>query len=262
MVAGLAVVAAFAATGGAVRADDTTEKTKAEPIVTDRPDFTESTDTVPAGKMQLEGGFTYSRAASEKDSALGELLLRVAAGRRAEVRIGLNSYDWTSGSGPATHGMEDATLGMKLRLAPASQKLDLLRPNMSVILMTTIPSGSPDYRDNHLVPTAKLAFGWELSKLWEAAANVNYTYASDQGTRFDQVATSLSFGYSVSDRVGAYFEAFGLGPQTAHGADQNYVNAGVTYLVNNDYQLDFRGGCGISGTRPDYFFGVGAARRW
>jgi hypothetical protein len=32
-----------------------------DPIVTDRPDFTESAETVPAGRTQVEGGVTFRR---------------------------------------------------------------------------------------------------------------------------------------------------------------------------------------------------------
>ncbi len=31
-----------------------------EPLVTDRPDFTESTEAVPAGHLQLEAGYTFT----------------------------------------------------------------------------------------------------------------------------------------------------------------------------------------------------------
>ena len=31
-----------------------------EPLITDRPDFTESTEAVPAGHVQLEAGYTFT----------------------------------------------------------------------------------------------------------------------------------------------------------------------------------------------------------
>lgn len=235
---------------------------KKEPIITDRPDFTESVDTVPFNMIQLEGGFTYSRSGAERNSALGEILLRVPTSHRLEVRIGLNSYDWTSGAGSNSHGLEDSSLGVKMRIAEASSTFDLFRPSFSLIVMTSLPTGSAAYRESTLMPTVKAAFGWTLSDKWEAAANVNYTYASEGGQRFDQWAGSLSFGYSVSERIGMFFEGFSFLPGSYRGTNASYLNTGVTYLVNPDFQLDARIGRGVGGTQPDYFVGVGAARRW
>lgn len=47
-----------------------------EPLVTDRPDFTESSSTVGKGFFQLEGGATYFESAGGTDvTTLGEVLI-------------------------------------------------------------------------------------------------------------------------------------------------------------------------------------------
>jgi hypothetical protein len=58
-----------------------------------------------------------------------------------------------------------------------------------------------------------------------------------------------------------FFEGFTFLPGSYRGTNAAYLNTGVTYLVNPDFQLDARIGRGVSGTQPDYFVGVGAARR-
>ena len=50
---GAATLVLVAATGGTATAQ--------EPMVTDRPDFTESTSTVMPGVYQLEAGYTFAR---------------------------------------------------------------------------------------------------------------------------------------------------------------------------------------------------------
>ena len=124
-----------------------------EPIVTDRPDFTESSDTVPFGRMQLEGGYTFSRVGTLREHAFGELLLRIATGRRTEARIGINSHIWNHGAG-ASRGFEDTTLGMKVRLCPGSETFNLLRPTTALILETTIPTGSSAFSGREMQPGA------------------------------------------------------------------------------------------------------------
>ncbi len=76
--------------------------TAQEALVTDRPDFTESTETVKLGRFQLEGGYTFTRIDNNKEHTLGELLLRIGARQRLELRIGISSYALTRSPG-GTH---------------------------------------------------------------------------------------------------------------------------------------------------------------
>jgi hypothetical protein len=257
-----AVTTVLAVCATAALAQQPAPKRPADPIETDRPDFTESTSTIPPGMIQLEGGVTFANTNGTRSTALGEILLRIPAGSRAEFRLGLNSYTFENGGGSSASGLEDTTIGMKLRLANKSEKPALFRPDTSIILMTSIPTGSAAYRESTLVPTAKLALGWDLTSRASASMNVNYTYASDQGSRFDEFATSLSLGYSLSEKVGAFLETFAFLPGGYRGPNAQYVNGGFSYLVNQDFQLDIRAGQGVSGARPDYFAGVGASVRW
>jgi len=70
-----------------------------EPLITDRPDFTESTDAVPRGHLQLEAGytFTYDREKLDRtrDHTSPEILLRIGLVDRLELRLGWAGYSWT-----------------------------------------------------------------------------------------------------------------------------------------------------------------------
>ena len=57
------------------------------------------------------------------------------------------------------------------------------------------------------------------------------------------------------------FEYFGAYPAGEHDSE-NYLNGGVTYLINNDLQLDGRVGYGLNGRDDDFFVGFGTAVRW
>jgi hypothetical protein len=48
-----------------------------EPLVTDRPDFTESAATVTRGRTQVEMGYTFTSAGDFDEHAMGELLVRI-----------------------------------------------------------------------------------------------------------------------------------------------------------------------------------------
>src|SRR5688500_2357430 len=78
-----------------------------EAIVTDRPDFTESTATVPVGSLQLEGGATWTEVEDAEELSLGELLLRLPFGPALEGRLAVG---YLTSDGP--DGLEDPTVGV------------------------------------------------------------------------------------------------------------------------------------------------------
>lgn len=233
-----------------------------EPIITDRPDFTESTDTIPVGRIQIEGGYTFARTGDERSDSLGELLLRVSLGARSELRVGVPNYARLRGGPGRSSGLEDASLGAKFRLIEAGEGFGLRRPAVSLIVATSLPTGARAYRSRVLQPEAKLCLSADLSKTLAVAANLNYAYLSDEGGRYGEPSGSLSFAAGLNERTGAYLEYFGFYPGGAQRPDLHYLNGGATYLINNDYQLDARIGKGLNGVSHDYFVGFGAARRF
>lgn len=232
-------------------------------IITDRPDFTESTQTVPRGRVQAEAGATFARRGDTRDIAFGELLVRVPTGSRAELRFGVNSYAVQRGGGARVAGKDDLTLGAKFRIRDAAQGTSLLAPRVSLILNTSVPSGARILREDKWQPGAKLLFGWDLTQKLALTSNLNYDYASEAGQRFHQVSASASLGYPLSQRTGMFLETYAFFPGSAGGRDEKFVNTGLTYLFNDDFQLDARVGLGINnGFGPDFFTGIGASRRF
>jgi Putative MetA-pathway of phenol degradation len=238
----------------------------AEPLVGDRPDFTESTSVVPRGHVQVESGFTFSRVEEEEAQSLGEVLVRVGVGERVEARIGAGSYnriDTGVSGADRIAGFEDPSLGMKLGLTPEDP--DLLppgRPMMALILATSIPVGDDELTADEWVPEAKLAFSWDLTDRVSLSSNVNWAYAVDGGDRFHQLSATLSSGISLTDRLGAFVEYFGFTEETDGGPDTHYLDGGVTFGISNDLQLDARIGFGLNDPSPEWFAGVGAIVRF
>ncbi|MBW3624064.1 MAG: transporter [Armatimonadetes bacterium] len=233
-----------------------------EPLITDRPDFTESPQSVPKGRLQLEGGYTFTRTGAVKQHDVGELLLRVGTGARSELRLGFSSYSWLESPGGDASGFQDTSLGVKFYLAEGSEAFDFARPSIGLILETSLPTGNDVFGEDALQPEAKLLFGWDLNERWSMASNLNYGLPVENGERFGQFSGSLTFGLSLNEKLGSYFEYFGFVPGSEGGPNAHYVNTGLTYLVHNDLQLDFRVGKGLNGIGNDYFIGAGAARRW
>jgi hypothetical protein len=254
--------------GDGGESQDAAEKL-AEPLVTDRPDFTEASSTVGLGVWQLEAGYTYSYDADNLTSAVGhsypETLFRVGVlAEWLEARVG-----WNYASGTDTvfaegresdSGTEDLYLGFKWALTGQAGLL----PEMAIITQMTVPTGSSGFTAGETLPGVSWLYGWDLND-WIStggSTQVNRTLDGVTSEPYAELAQSWTIGYSLSDRVGAYTEWFAFAPD---GADtdhnENYANAGLTFLVNDNLQLDVRAGVGLNEAADDLFTGAGFAWR-
>lgn len=226
------------------------------PLVTDRPDFTESASAVAPGHLQLEAGYTFTHSDDVDEHTLGELLFRIGLWDGIEGRIGVNSIAWVDDGDEA--GIEDPSLGLKAVLATAQGG----RPAIAILIGSTVPIGDDDIGEDDWQPGVTGAFAWDLSDRLGLGVNVGYTYASEDDERFDQGSASLALGIGLTERTGAYVEAFTIFPAGDSTGDDVTLDGGVTYLVHDSFQLDARVGVGLTDDAPDVFVGFGVARRW
>jgi hypothetical protein len=245
-----------------------------QPLVTDRPDFTESTDAVPTGRLQLEMGytFTYSREKGERvrTHIAPEALLRIGLVENLELRIGWDGYNWSDRTGSANRSDDapsdrgssqaghDVSLGIKYKFF----EQDDWWPHLGVIAGVTVPSGSAALSSGDVDPELVLLWAYDVTDRFAIAGNVGLHAPTEDSSRFFQATASLSFAYSLTDRFGTYVEYFGLYPNTRHTDCAHTIATGLTYLVTNDFQLDWRIGAGINEEADDFFTGVGFAWRW
>ncbi len=233
------------------------QEKESEPLITDRPDFTESPQTVPRGQVQVEGGVTVERSGDERQRTFGETLVRVAAGRGAEVRIGVPSYI-TARDGGRTSGLDDAFLGAKFVLSSHPK-----RP-LALLVGTTLPTGSRRVAERRYQPEAVLSTAFDLSEKVGLGINLGAARPTEEGARFTQFFGSAALGFELTDKLGAFAEVFAFNRSSPDGRGQRYVDGGFTYGLTPDLQLDARVGFGL-GNRvggPDYFYGLGAAQRF
>jgi hypothetical protein len=231
-----------------------------EPLVTDRPDFTESASAVTPGQLQLEAGYTFTQSGDVNEHSLGEALLRIGIMKRVEGRIGA-SIAWVEQPGNDDSGLEDPSLGIKIILTEGAGQPGW-RPAVAILAATTLPAGSDEVTEDTWQPGVTGAFAWDVSERLGLGANVGYTYASEAGERFDQGSASVALGVGLTERTGAYVEAFTIFPAGEGAGDDATLNGGITYLVSNSFQLDARIGAGLTDDAPDVFVGFGVARRW
>jgi hypothetical protein len=232
-----------------------------EPLVTDRPDFTESSETIHPRRVQLEFGYTFERSGDVEIHTVGEILARVGVRDNLELRLGINSYANIDSPGGELSGPEDTFLGLKIKLLEGQGKYGDAVPHIALIGGTSVPTGGDEITTDEWEPEFVLALAWDLSERFALGSNLGFAYLAEGEDRFSQVSGSIALGYSLSEKVGAYVEYYGFLPSGKEGPDTGFLNGGFTYLVNNDFQLDLRAGIGHNDPDPEYFVGLGAAVR-
>ncbi|HVR98294.1 MAG TPA: transporter, partial [Thermoanaerobaculia bacterium] len=152
----------------------------------------------------------------------------------------------------------------KVRLTGDAAGLAPGRPAVSLLLGTSVPVGDDELTSDAWEPEAKLALAWELTSWLSLSANAGAAYRNAPGVddRFTQISASLSAGFAVTDRLGAFAEVYGFSEEELEGDSTRYVDGGVTWLIGNDLQLDARVGWGLNDPDPDWFAGVGAGLRF
>jgi len=238
-----------------------------EEMVTDRPDFTESASTVPAGGVQIESGVTFATDNDEgevRDWTLGEVLVRVGLAESLELRIGVPNYSSTrvcdAADGCTTEdGFTDSALGLKVRLMDQED----LWPEAAVLGSVGLPTGASSKSADGLIPEVKLALGYDFPGPLSLGVNLNASGPRDaDGDHYLEPSASASLAIDLGDRWGAYAEYFGFYPVDSPVADTHYLNAGVTFLVSRNVQLDARVGVGLVEESEDVFAGMGISVRF
>ncbi|MGZ5183201.1 MAG: transporter [Ramlibacter sp.] len=237
-------------------------------ISPDRPSVSESSQVVGKGRFQLETGVQWER---RRDPDLHErslstpTLLRFGLGESAELRIEtdgrtiVHDADPASGEHTVTAGYADTSLGVKWHLHDQHEG----QPSLGVLLHADLPSGSRELRGRGLRPSLRLAADWELPKEYELSVMPGVGVDSDErGARYGYGVLAVELDKAFSDRLHGFAEL--AAPQiarAAHGGTQAVFDAGLTYLVNRDVQVDVVLVRGLNRRTPDLSLGMGLSVR-
>ena len=228
----------------------------AEPLVTDRPDFTESSLSVPGGVVQLEAGYTFTRVSDISSHSFGEVLVRLGIGGPLEFRLGLNSYVVTTSNGLTQDGLEDLGLGVKVELLEGSGTV----PALGLIAAVSVPTGAESFSSDGTGADLVLAAGWDIGSRWSVGSNVGFVGGVLDDGSDNQWLGSIAVGRSVSARAAVFGEVYGL--TVATGDADIFIDGGATFALNEDFQLDLRVVRQVSGAERGTHLGVGFAHRW
>jgi hypothetical protein len=217
-------------------------------LITDRPDATESPSLVRKGYLQIETGGFYTESEDNgldiKETTFNTTLLRYGLLDNFELRIGLD-YRQTEFElngqdlGDGLDGTSPLLLGAKIGIAQESGWM----PQMAILGHLSMPfTASSDYIPENTAMDFRFAFNHTLSDRSGLAYNIGARL--DAGDPELSYIYTLAYGYSLSNRIGAYLEVYGDFPEDSSA--NHLWDAGFTYLANNDLQFDVTFGSGFT----------------
>jgi hypothetical protein len=247
------------------KSDDEEEDEKEEPLESDRPDFTESSSTVGFRRLQIESGYTYTQAIegdpTHNAHDLPELLVRYGLAERLELRVAWDegivfdrSVDRKSGRVVADNGATDVEFGIKYALT----KQDKWRPQTALIVAVSAPIGSRSQTSGEVDVRLNYCYSWELGKKLSLGCSTGNLCTAESADHLSQFFQSASIGYGLTEKLRCYNEWYVLlRSDFDDERPQHYYDAGLTYLVTPNFQLDWRAGVGLNAAADGFFTGCG-----
>lgn len=221
------------------------------PLVSDRPDFTESPLSVPTGLFQVEGGLSYATTPGINMLTAGELLVRYGLLDRLEVRLGIPSFLSMDDPGD-TSGFSDASVGVKYQLGPTLSGWDI-----AVLGALSLPVGEDAFSSDRLDPSALVTAGRAVTENLSMTGQLRGSIVGAGNN--SMLESSLVAGFGLLGDINGFVEALA---RFRDGVDTGVqVNLGITSIIRPGFQLDLHTGFGLTNTMPDFLIGAGFAIR-
>jgi hypothetical protein len=219
-----------------------------QPLITDRPDFTESPFVVPVGSFQLETGITREAAHGVTSLSGLEALLRWSPAARIELRFQPPGYI----DGGAAHGYTDIGLGAKVELGAVGAW------SLGAIASVGVPTGSFETSAGTAEPQLILAAGREFHGVWSLGTQASVARIGEADAV--RVGSTLVAGRALTERVAAFIE---VAVDRESGADTwSVLHGGFTFSVSPSLQLDLHVVGGLTGSSPTQAVGLGFSTRF
>jgi hypothetical protein len=239
-------------------------QTENYPLVTDRPDQTESAIVVPYAAFQIETGFIYqmqkfheNRLEVENENLIfASTLFRYGITHELEFRFGGEYFNGKSTSfnkSELINGLRGFFVGSKYQL----RRNEKILTNMSIIFHLMLPFGHQNLRPDRIEPNVKLCLSQEFSD--GISFGMNIGLANNSSINITEYTYSMVVGMSVTEKIGLFTEMYGSFHKTylpAHNFD-----AGITYLHLSNLQIDFSLGTQMFRDETDFFGGLGISFR-
>ena len=235
-------------------------------IVTDRPDFVESSDVVGLGRFQVETGLTSDRHAQDGVTVrtlTTPTLFRYGIGETTELRLETDGWthertsDAVAGTSATARGWSDLSLGVKWHVLEGKDST----PGVAWLLHVDTATGSKAFRGVGLRPSLRAAIEWDLPEEFSLGVMPGvYVDRNDAGKRYTGAILAATLGKEWSPRWHSFLEV--AGQQLAskrNGGAVVTLDAGLAFVATPTLQFDIEVARGLSDAAPDLESGVGVS---
>lgn len=224
-------------------------------IQLDRPDQTECPFITSKNYIQFENGFNFERINStETVYTHPSTLWKFGVTEKFELRL-ITQFVSQKTNHKTTTGLLPISIGFKTTIL---EEKGLLPKTSFIGNVTTSNWGSKNFSKDYVAPAFRFAMQHTLSENVSLAYNLG---AEWDGENPDQTYIyTLATGVNLTEKLGCYGEVFGFLPK--NGKASHSVDAGLTYLINNDLMADISGGFGITDTAPKNYLSLGISYRF
>ncbi len=228
------------------------ESISTQQMVTDRPDQTESASTVLKGSLQIESGgyieFREDDLETINQVILPTTLFRYGLFEGVEIRV-LNQIGGAKSTSEVKSrtGIYDIEIGSKIQIFQNKNT----HTQIAFLSHLSVPTGSPEITKNKIGTINKLSVSHLLSEKIGIGYNLGFNYF---GTGNGDLTYSISMASAINAKAGIYLELFG--ELTAFNQHVSNFDAGFTYLITDNFQLDFSFGTGLNNGMNYIAFGL------
>ena len=247
-----------------------------ESLVTDRPDFVESSSVVNPGMLQVEGSFATDRTSLKPgniENMSTPFLFRLGIFPDVEARLESDWYTRRTTNGLQSRsgsvgGVSDMSIGIKWAFSAGDE--DIGQPAMAALVHADFPTGSQEFKGSGIRPSLRISAEWNVRMPWEDPTSTDKDWGVgvmpgvmlDRNERDDSFYSGI-FGFVISKGIlipdlRAFTEvAFEQVQSVQNGGSLGFIQAGSTYLLNPSWQLDAAFAIGITENASDLGFTIG-----
>lgn len=239
----------------------------ADVISADRPGVANPPSVVAPGTVQFEGGLLVQGETDDPGDpdtvsyALPDGALRVGLVHDLELRLESYGFQFLEREGASNQAVgSDLALLAKWRLRDQAGLL----PAFALLPALSLPTGGDAVTSDGFDPSLGLLGAWALAERWHLTSNLVFgapTQGVDDSRRIFQLAPSVSLDFVITSRWNTFVEYYGT-VNSGGVSDQHSVDGGLSFLVNDNLQLDLSAGGGLDAAAPDWFVSTGFAWRF
>ncbi|MEQ9169173.1 MAG: transporter [Fulvivirga sp.] len=222
-----------------------------DPIFTDRPNVTDAIGLISKGTFQVELGYFSNKIDAGTNNLTSKTIpnysIKYGLSDKVELRI-LGTYLSIDNDMETISGLSPITLSPKFALYEGLGAV----PKTSLAINMTFPDlGKREFQLSEFSYGFRGLFGYVFGKIsWDSSFGFDWI---DGNNAVNAYSSALS--YPLANRLGVFVEIYGSGRSDyLHGID-----AGMTYLVTNNLQIDFIIGKNLNSLVEYTDFGFGFA---